>query len=161
VEKLLETTRTLQKKLEALRVEEAVSGIEDYLSQAKTVGGIKVFARIQEGLSRDGLRQLVDELKAKMKSGIVVLGAVSNGKVCLLTGITNDLVKQGWHAGKLVKEMASIVEGSGGGRADFAQAGGKNVHRLKEAIEAVPEIIKDRLQTSDHRPKDEKSDKSE
>ncbi len=149
VEKLLETTRTLQKKLEALRVEEAVSGIEDYLSQAKTVGGIKVFARIQEGLSRDGLRQLVDELKAKMESGIVVLGAVSNGKACLLTGVTNDLVKQGWHAGKLVKEMASIIEGSGGGRADFAQAGGKNVHRLKEAIEAVPEIIK--KQTPDHR----------
>jgi alanyl-tRNA synthetase len=147
VKKLLETTRTLQKKLEALRVEEAVSGIENYLSQARTVNGIKVFASVQERLSRDGLRQLVDELKAKMESGIVVLGTVSDGKVCLLTGVTKDLVKQGWNAGKLVKEIASIVEGSGGGRADFAQAGGKNVHRLKEAIEAVPEIIKGRAQS--------------
>lgn len=156
VEGLLETTRALQKKLEAMRVKEAVSGIEDYVSQARTVGGIKVFAHIQESLSRDGLRQLVDELKAKMESGIVVLGAGFDGKVCLLTGVTNDLVKQGWHAGKLIKEIASIVEGSGGGKAGFAQAGGKNMNRLKEAIEAVPKIIK--KQTTDNRLKAKKSE---
>jgi alanyl-tRNA synthetase len=152
VEKLLQTTRALQSKLEAMRVKEAVSGIEDYVSQARTVGSIKVFSRIQEGLSRDGLRQLVDELKAKMESGIVVLGAESDGKVCLLAGVTNDLVKQGWHAGKLIKEIASIVEGSGGGKAGFAQAGGKNMNRLKEAIEAVPEIIKKSYQQTSSNP---------
>lgn len=142
VENIQQSTRLLEKKLETLQVKEVISGVEDYLSHAKEIRGVKVIARIEDGLSAGSLRQLTDVLKKKMKSGIVVLGTAADGKVLLNTGVTDDLTKQGWHAGKLIKEVASIVGGSGGGRADFAQAGGKNVHRLKDAMESVPEIIK-------------------
>ena len=141
--KLVESMRSLEKKLETLRVKEASSGIQTYLSGAKSVCGVKVIAIVCDGVSPGGLRQIADELKAKIGSGIVILGTVSGGGVHLLGGVTDDLVKQGWHAGELIKKTALIVGGSGGGRADFAQAGGKNADRLRDAIESVPGIIKE------------------
>jgi alanyl-tRNA synthetase len=141
--KIVESMRSLEKKLETLRVKETSSGIQTYLSGAKSVGGVKVIAIVCDGVSPGGLRQIADELKAKIGSGIVILGTVSGGGVHLLGGVTDDLVQQGWHAGELIKKTASIVGGSGGGRADFAQAGGKNTDRLKDAIESVPGIIKE------------------
>ncbi len=145
VSKLVEKVHALEKKAETLQMGKVISEVGEFVARAEAVDGIKVVADIQKSLSKDGLRKLTDVLKVKLGSGIAVLGTVADGKVLLCAGVTDDLVKQGLHAGKLLKEAASIVEGSGGGRADFAQAGGKNVGRLKDAIKAIPEIVRKQI----------------
>lgn len=142
VSKLVKNLRGLERKVETLQVEKVISKVGEFISDAELVGGVKVVTFVGKGLSKDGLRKLTDVLKAKLGSGIAVLGTVTDGKVLLCAGVTDDLVKKGLHAGKLVKEVAGIVGGSGGGRADFAQAGGKNASRLKDAIKAVPEMVR-------------------
>jgi len=86
---------------------------------------------------------MVDVLKSKNKENtLVVLGGVLENKVVLVVGLTKDLANKGLHAGKIVKEVASIVGGGGGGRPDMAEAGGKDVGRLDEALNKVPDIVK-------------------
>jgi alanyl-tRNA synthetase len=89
----------------------------------------------------DLLRAVVDALKTKVTSGVVVLGGATEGKVSLICYVTPDLVKQGKHAGKIVGELAKICGGGGGGRPDTAQAGGKQPEKLAEALAAVPRIV--------------------
>ncbi len=86
------------------------------------------------------LRELADKFKDKIKSGVVVLGSVADSKVFLIAGVTKDLTKQ-FHAGNIIKQIAAVVGGSGGGRPDMAQAGGTQPEKLNEAIEKVYEII--------------------
>jgi alanyl-tRNA synthetase len=106
------------------------------------VNDVAVIAKKVDVPDMDSIRGLVDTLKNKLGSGIVVLGAVNNGKVNIVAGVTNDLVKQGYHAGKIVKEVATRCGGGGGGRPDMAQAGGKNPDQLQKAIDFVPEFLK-------------------
>jgi alanyl-tRNA synthetase len=86
------------------------------------------------------MRQMVDDLRAKLQSGVIVLGSVSEGKVNLIAAVTKDLTNK-LDAGKIVKQAATYVEGSGGGRKDLAEAGGKNPARLDECLQAVASII--------------------
>ena len=86
---------------------------------------------------------VADSLKQKMESGISVLGSVSRKKACLVAVVTADLVKKGYHAGEIIKMVARLVKGSGGGRADMAQAGGTDPAGLKKALDAVPGIVKE------------------
>ncbi len=145
VSKLVKKMHALERKVENLQLEKVISKVGEFISHADVVGSIKVVADVEKGLSKDGLRKLTDVLKVKLGSGIAVFGTVADGKVLLCAGVTDDLVKQGLHAGKLVKEVADIVGGSGGGRADFAQAGGKDANLLKDAIKAVPEIVRKQI----------------
>ena len=87
------------------------------------------------------VRNWLDELKQKIKSGVIVLGAVLDGKVQLIAGVTKDLTGT-YHAGKLIKEVAGICGGGGGGRPDMAQAGGKDTEKLDSALEFVKEWVK-------------------
>jgi len=87
-----------------------------------------------------GLRSFADVLKDKLQSGVVVLGAVEDGRVALIASVTKGLIPR-YHAGQIIKEVAALVEGSGGGRPDMAQAGGKNPARLSEALERVFQIV--------------------
>jgi len=89
---------------------------------------------------RAGLRQMVDSLRARLQSGVIVLGSASDGKVALLAAVSKDLTNR-LDAGKIVKAAAAIVEGSGGGRKDLAEAGGKNPEKLDESLRAVPGIV--------------------
>ena len=87
------------------------------------------------------LRSFIDSAKNQIKSGVVVAGSTTNRKVLLAAGVTKDLEKR-FHAGDILKEIASIVGGSGGGRADMAQAGGTEIEKLGEAMERAKEIIR-------------------
>jgi alanyl-tRNA synthetase len=89
----------------------------------------------------NSLRGMMDDLKNKLESVIVVLGAVEDGKVNLVAGVTKDLVTQGYHAGKLIKEVAERCGGKGGGRPEMAQAGAKNPENLTEALKYVEEWV--------------------
>jgi alanyl-tRNA synthetase len=94
-----------------------------------------------DGLSSEAMRSLCDDLRARLGSGIVVLGTVREGSVQFVGAVSKDLVEKGYHAGNLIREVAKIAGGGGGGRADFAQAGGKNPERLDEALAKAKDII--------------------
>lgn len=89
----------------------------------------------------DSLRNIVDEMKAKLGSAVIVLGAVADDKVNLVAAVTPDLVAKGFHAGKIIKEVATAVGGSGGGRPDMAQAGGKDASKLQAALSGVEGLL--------------------
>ena len=93
-----------------------------------------------ENVDREGLRQLVDSLRQKLGSGVVVLGMPDGEKVALIAGVTKDLTAK-VHAGKLIQALAENVGGSGGGRPDLAEAGGKDTSALKSALQSVPGLL--------------------
>ncbi|MBI2876692.1 MAG: alanine--tRNA ligase, partial [Candidatus Tectomicrobia bacterium] len=110
----------------------------------RTIHGVNVLAVQLDHLDLNALRSFVDSAKMRLKSGVVVAGTVQDGKVALVGGVTPDLTNR-LHAGELIKSVAGIVGGSGGGRADMAQAGGKEADRLSEALEKVYELVEARL----------------
>ncbi len=140
LEKLTETEKKLRKELEAQQMKRAASAAGDLAQQAREVKGVRVVAARVEVTDRSAMRQMVDDLRAKLHSGVIVLGSVADGKVALIAAVTKDLIAK-LDAGKIVKQAAAYVEGSGGGRKNLAEAGGKNPARLDEAIQAVPGII--------------------
>ncbi len=87
------------------------------------------------------LRDIGDSLRAKLKSAVIVLGTVQDGKPSFVSMVTPDLVSRGLHAGDIVKQVASVTGGSGGGRADMAQAGGKDKNKLDEALAQVKQLV--------------------
>ncbi|WP_158737517.1 alanine--tRNA ligase [Alteribacillus sp. YIM 98480] len=141
-EVLQQQIRDLQRENESLNAKIGNMEAGNLLDNVKEVNGVNVIAQEVSTADMDGLRNTVDELKQKIESGIVVLGAVNNGKVNLVAGVTKDLTEKGYKAGNIVKETASICGGGGGGRPDMAQAGGKNPDKLSEALDAVTEIVK-------------------
>ncbi|MFX0549172.1 alanine--tRNA ligase [Hathewaya histolytica] len=130
-----------EKELQNLKNEMSRSLEEDFLKEVSEVKGIKVIYSVVSNMDNDILRELVDRLRAKLGSGVVVLGTENEGKVMFTAMATKDVVSLGVHCGKIIKEVATIAGGGGGGRPDMAQAGGKLPEKLEEAISAVPQII--------------------
>jgi alanyl-tRNA synthetase len=144
VEKLSQTAKQLEKQLEARKRKGALDQLDELASRVQTVKGVKVIAAEVENVDREGLRQLVDSLRQKLGSGVVALGMPENGKVALIAGVTKDLTAK-VHAGKLIQALAKQVGGSGGGRPDLAEAGGKDTAGLKMALQSVPSLIESLL----------------
>jgi alanyl-tRNA synthetase len=140
VEKLSQTARTLEKELGEQRRKGALNQLDDLFSHAQTIKGVKVVVGEVANVDREGLRQLVDSLRQKLGSGIVALGMPEDGKVALIAGVTKDLTAK-VHAGKLIQALAKQVGGSGGGRPDLAEAGGKDTSALKSALQSVPGLL--------------------
>jgi alanyl-tRNA synthetase len=108
------------------------------------VKDVRVLSARVPGADRESLRQLVDALRQKLGSGVVVLGAADDGKVALISGVTKDLTAR-LHAGKIIQAVAKQVGGSGGGRPDLAEAGGKDTNALDTAISGVYQIVEQML----------------
>ncbi len=140
VEKLTASARQLEKELEAQKRKGALNQLDDLFNQAQTIKGVKVIVGEVSNVDREGLRQLVDSLRQKLGSGIVALGMPDDGKVALIAGVTKDLTAK-VHAGKLIQALAKQVGGSGGGRPDLAEAGGKDTSALKSALQSVPGLL--------------------
>jgi len=113
---------------------------EELLKKATQVSGVTVVAGLAEWCDQRALRELADRLRSKIGSGVIVLATSSDGRVSWVVAVTPDLTAR-LHAGKLVKEVASITGGSGGGRADLAEAGGKDPDKLDRALQLVPELV--------------------
>ncbi|GHE22282.1 alanine--tRNA ligase [Halomonas urumqiensis] len=147
VDALLERNRGLEKELERLKAKLASAAGNDMLDEAREVGGVKVLSARLEGVSGKELRGVLDQLKNKLGSGIIVLGVGDQdaGKVSLIAGVTDDLTSR-VKAGELVNHVASQVGGKGGGRADMAQAGGNDVAALAAALDSVPAWLEAKLQ---------------
>jgi alanyl-tRNA synthetase len=140
IEKLSQTAKQLEKELEAQKRKGALSQVDELAARVQLVKGIKVIAAEVQNVDREGLRQLVDSLRQKLGSGVVALGMPENGKVALIAGVTKDLTAK-VHAGKLIQALAKQLGGSGGGRPDLAEAGGKDTAGLKTALQTVPSLI--------------------
>jgi alanyl-tRNA synthetase len=140
IDKLTHTVKQLEKELGEARRKDAMSQLDELFAKAQTVKGVRVVAGEVDNVDRDGLRQLVDSLRQKLGSGVVALGTPEDGKVALIAGVTKDLTSK-IHAGKLIQALARQVGGSGGGRPDLAEAGGKDTSALKTALESVPSLV--------------------
>ena len=140
LERKFEETKQLEKQLEASKRKAAGSIATDLVEQAKTVKGVRLIAAKVDGFDRESLRQLVDVLRQKIGSGAVVLATAEDGKVSLIAAVTKDLNPK-LHAGKIVQELAKLVGGSGGGRPDLAEAGGKDTSGIQNALDQVVPIL--------------------
>ncbi|WNC16771.1 alanine--tRNA ligase [Brevibacillus brevis] len=142
VESLQQQLKETQRENESLRAKLGNIEAASLTDQLKQVDGKNVLAARVSAVDMDNLRGMVDELKNKLGSAVIVLGAVDGDKVNLVAGVTKDLMDQGIHAGKIIKEVATRCGGGGGGRPDMAQAGGKDPSKLQEALDAVAELVK-------------------
>ena len=142
VRSLQEKQKQLEKELRQLRMRVATGGASAAPSdESQDVGGVKLIAKRVDDLSGGDLRNYADELRSKIKSGVVVLGSATDGKVTLLTAVTKDLLDR-VQANTLIGRLAPIVGGKGGGKPDLAQAGGKNAERLNEALREAPAALR-------------------
>jgi alanyl-tRNA synthetase len=132
--------RKLRRELDQLRMKAASASVSDAAAAAVEVKGVKVLAQRVDSLDKAQMRDLVDQLRGKLGSGVVVLGAAAEGKVTLIVGVTKDLTAR-LQAGKIVAHLASLVGGKGGGRPDLAEAGGSNPGALDATLAAAPEFI--------------------
>ncbi|MFR5727716.1 MAG: alanine--tRNA ligase, partial [Clostridium sp.] len=146
IEALLEEIKALSSENEKLKSKLANDSLGDVMSQVKEVNGVKVLASRVADVDMNGLRNLGDQLKDKLGEGVVVIASVMDGKVNLMATATEAAQKKGVHAGNLIKAIAGLVGGGGGGRPNMAQAGGKNPagvdEALKKAVETVEEQTK-------------------
>jgi len=140
VKKILEEEKQLQREIDKLQARLASSHSRDLLDETKTVNGIKVLAAQIEVPDPKTLRDFADQLRNRLGSGIVVLGAQNEDKAVLVVMVSEDLTAQ-FPAGEVIKQLASTIGGRGGGRPDMAQAGGKLPERLEEALNMTYEVI--------------------
>ena len=144
IEKLKASLKTLERKNKSLRQKMAREQLSDQAAETQNILGIDVLIKKVDGLSKDEIRNLADSLRQKIKTGIVILGTTREGKVFLTAAVSKDLLKR-IHADALIKKIAPLVKGGGGGRPDFAQAGGAEPEHLNDALKKSAAIIKDLL----------------
>jgi len=145
IEHLLTEMKALQSENESMKSKLAKDALGDVMDQVKEVKGVKLLATSVQGVDMNGLRELGDQLKEKLGEGVVVLASDLDGKVNLIAMVTEDTMKKGAHAGNLIKGIAALVGGGGGGRPNMAQAGGKNPAGIADAIAKVAEVLEAQL----------------
>jgi alanyl-tRNA synthetase len=136
-----EEIKRLKKELDQIRMKSAASSVSSAAERVQDANGIKVLAQRVDNLERPQMRTLVDNLRNKLGSGVVVLGSASDGKVALIVGVTQDLTGR-VPAGKVISEVAKKVGGKGGGRPDLAEAGGTDPAALDVALASAAEVVK-------------------
>ena len=144
LEKLLAEKRHQEREIEVLKAKLARSGVDSLVSQSRKIDGIQVLAAKLEGVDRTQLRTLADTLRLKLGTALVVLGTVENGRVALIAAATKDIAGKRVHAGHVIRSVAQLVGGGGGGRPDMAEAGGRNPDALPGALERVYELVSER-----------------
>jgi alanyl-tRNA synthetase len=142
---LLDDAQQLRREIDRLNRELARHNFASILDQAQKVDGVSVLSTQVDAPNAETLREMCDWFRERMGSGVVVLGTVISGRPSLVASVTSDLVDRGLHAGRLIKEVAGIVGGGGGGRPTMAHAGGRDPDRLPEALSRVPDLVRGAL----------------
>ena len=142
---LMAELKAVQSENESLKSKLAKDALGDVMDQIVEVNGVKLLTAKVADVDMNGLRDLGDQLKEKLGSGIIVLASVKDGKVNLMAMATEDTMKKGAHAGNLIKGIAALVGGGGGGRPNMAQAGGKNPDGVDAALEKAKELVKTQI----------------
>ena len=145
LQSMLDEMKTLYSENEKLKSRLANDSLGDVMNQVKEVNGVKLLAVSVDGVDMNGLRNLGDQLKEKLGEGVVVIASVQDGKVNLMASATDEAQKKGAHAGNLIKAIASLVGGGGGGRPNMAQAGGKNPEGVKDALKKAEDVIAEQV----------------
>ena len=140
IEKLLKRQKVLEKEVEQYKMKFAAQSTGNVENDVQLINNVRVLSKKVDVQTPSALRELADQIKSRVKSGIIVLGSYSGTKVLLIALVTEDLLGK-YHAGKIVKKVAALVGGSGGGRADMAQAGGNQPENLDQALKSVPNFI--------------------
>ena len=140
IEKLLEDRRSAEREIEQLRSAQRGEASRDLTREAREIAGVRVVASRVAGAEAKELRGMVDDLRSRLTSGIVLLAAETNGQVSLALGVTKDLTDR-YRAGDMIREVAIVVGGKGGGRSDFAQAGGSDPSKIDAAFERLDALI--------------------
>ncbi|HEV2206544.1 MAG TPA: DHHA1 domain-containing protein [Candidatus Acidoferrales bacterium] len=135
-----EQIKTLERQLEASKRANSATKSAGLLDQVREIKGVKVLAAQVSENDRDSLRQMIDTLRQKLGSGVVILFATNDGKVSVIAGVTKDLTPK-LHAGKIVQELAKQLGGSGGGRPDLAEAGGKDTSAIESTLQSIYPLI--------------------
>jgi alanyl-tRNA synthetase len=141
IAKVLADVKALEREIEQLKGRLSAATVADAGTDVLNLDGVSVLVKRVEADSPAALRGLMDRFKDKLKSGVVVLGGTSDSKVMLIAGVTPDLTPR-FHAGNIIKEVAALVGGRGGGRPDMAQAGGSQPENLDAALAKALEIIR-------------------
>ncbi len=141
IESMYSLIKSLSAEVKSLKSELAKQSLGNVMDEVKEVNGVKLLTVNPDGLDMDGLRDLSDELKAKITDGVVVLLSELDGKVNVVVTATDGAIKKGVHSGNIIKELAKCVGGGGGGRPNMAQAGGKDPTGIKTAIKRAEEIL--------------------
>jgi alanyl-tRNA synthetase len=144
IDRLQSEQKRLLREVAQLKMKAAMGGGATHSDDVVTVGDVQILTRRVEGLDKSGLRDLADSLKAKMPKGVVVLASADDGKVSFVVSVTASLTDR-IHAGKVVKQIAPVVGGGGGGRADFAEAGGKQPEKLDELLATARQVLQSSL----------------
>ncbi len=145
-EELMQQIKDFKKEMQKAKKEDAQKYSSELVAHAKKVSGVSIVTEVIEGVEVDDLRKAVDSLKKSLKSVAIILGTAENGRVTLITSLSSDLVKKGLHAGNIAKDIAKIVGGGGGGRADMAQAGGQLPDKLSDALGLGFRIIQEKIE---------------
>ena len=145
VEQLAAQNKELEKEIAQLHAAASKNQVDGLLDNVKEVNGVKVLACEVEAADMNSLRDMSDMFRDKLQSGVVVLGAKSDSGVNLIVAATKDLTQRGIHAGKMIKEIAKVTGGGGGGRPDMAQAGGKDYSKLADALNLAEGLVADQL----------------
>lgn len=141
IDSLLVEVKQLQRENESFAAKLGNIEAGSLVSQAKEVNGVTVLAAKVQAADMNSLRNMADDIRQKLGSAVLVLGSIDDGKVNIIAAVTKDLIEKGYHAGKLVKEVAARCGGSGGGRPDMAQAGGKDPSKLEDALRFAEEWV--------------------
>ncbi|MDE5909174.1 MAG: alanine--tRNA ligase [Lachnospiraceae bacterium] len=141
IEHIMAEIKALQSENESLKSKAAKEALGDVMNQVKEVSGIKILAAKVPGVDMNGLRDLGDQLKAKLGEGVVVLISDKDGKVNMVAMATEEAMNKGAHAGNLIKGIAALVGGGGGGRPNMAQAGGKNPEGIEQAVAEAIKVL--------------------
>lgn len=142
IEKMLQDAKNLDTEISSLKSKLIAGEIDEYIKSAKDINGVNVIAFAVEGVDVKTLREMADKVKEKQASAIIVIASKLQDKISFVISVSQDIVKQGYAAGKIAKQFAAKIEGSGGGKPDFAQGGGKKTDNLKSVIENIGEILK-------------------
>ena len=142
---LLSENKALHSEIESLKSRLAKDAAKDIMDQVTEVKGVKLLAAKVEGVDMNGLRELGDQFKEKLKEGVILLASATDGKVSLVAMATGEAMEKGAHAGNLIKAVAPLVGGGGGGRPNMAQAGGKNPAGIDDAMAKAAEALDGQL----------------
>ncbi|MCP5097255.1 MAG: alanine--tRNA ligase [Chloroflexi bacterium] len=145
LDSLLADNKAMQKQLDQMQQQLVSFQFDSMMMKTQDVAGVKVLTAQVDGVEVDGLRMMADRFRDRAKSGTAVLATVKNGKPIIIAAVTKDLIARGLKAGDIVREVAKMVGGGGGGRPDMAQAGGRDASKLPEAFAIVPGIVEKML----------------
>ncbi|MEX2607887.1 MAG: alanine--tRNA ligase, partial [Kiritimatiellia bacterium] len=142
---LLKKVKDAEKAIQELQAEAAKNQAGDLSAQARDVEGVTLLAAAMEGVGAQGLREAMDDLRVKLNPAVIVLGGSADGKVFFAVSVADECQSKGAHAGKLIGPIANMCDGGGGGKADRAQAGGKDPSKLRQAVESAETLLREQL----------------